>query len=198
MSSFLTCALSFLTTSYSPNLHVMFASYSVLYGYSFSSIYSSTVVAVKSQFNEELPVALGLLSAGNGAGLFAMSPVIQLLMDNFGLRDSCRILAGLMTLSSPLGCEINTRTLSENYRKQRLKANEDEDISKASLSPCQYVFKTVFISSEFTIYTLSVTLINTLGIVTCFVYMVSCFLNYEGSGVRDLKHRSSLRVMLLK
>ena len=113
-------------------------------------------MAVKSQFNEELPVALGLLSAGLGAGLFAMSPVIQLLLDNFGLRDSYRILAGSMTLSSPLGCVINTRTLSENYRKQRLKANEDEDISKASMSPCQYVFKTVFISSEFTIYTFSV------------------------------------------
>ena len=130
-------------------------------------------MAVKSQFNEKLPVALGLLSAGNGAGILAMSPVIQLLLDNFGLRDTYRILAGLMGLWSSLGFGVNTRKSSENNRRQRVKDNEDEDISEASLSRCQYVLKTVFISPEFTIYTLSVAAVDTVGLVTCFVHMVS-------------------------
>ena len=173
VSCFLTCAVLFLTSSFAPNLYVLFATYSVLFGYVVSSIYCSAVIPVVSHFDKKRSLALGLVSAGFGAGVFTMNPITQLLLDRYGLRGSYRVLAVVMTVSSLLGCVVNTRISSENRRTQARLDNKDKSRPETSSSRWKRVLKSVFVNAELTIFTLSLSIVDGMGTNILIVHLVS-------------------------
>ena len=173
VSCYLTCALSYLTSSFAPNLYVMFATYSVLFGYVISSMYCSVMIAIASQFNKKRSLALGLVSAGFGAGVFTMNPITQLLLDHYGLRGSYRVLAVVMTVSSLLGCVVNTRLSSENRRTQAKLDDRDKSSPETSSSRWKRVLKSVFVNAELTIFTMSFSLVDGMAKYILVVHLVS-------------------------
>ena len=172
MSCFLTCAVSYLTSSFAPNLYVMFATYSILFGYVVSSIYCPVMIAVISQFNKKRSLALGLVSAGFGAGVFTMNPIVESLLAHYGLRGSYRVLALIMTVFSLLGCVVNTRISSVNNRTQAMLINKDENSPETSSPRWKLVAKAVFVNAHLTIFTLSLSIVAGMGMWIPTVHLV--------------------------
>ena len=173
VAAFLTCALSFLTTSYIPSFYFMFATYSFLYGCVVCSIYSSTILAVVSHFDKKRSLALGLISAASGAGIFTMSPAIQLLLDNFGLRKTYRILALLMTVCSLVGYMVNARSSDEIKKKREKGKNEDEEDTKSLISRLRAILRYAFVNTDLIIITISNSIVAGMGLHIPQVHLVS-------------------------
>lgn len=93
----ITCT-SLVITSFTENLLQVFFSYSVLYGLGLSLIFTANIVAVTNYFDKRQSVGFGILTAGQNIGTVALGPVLQILVDLYGLRWMYRIIAASFIL----------------------------------------------------------------------------------------------------
>lgn len=103
--------------SISPNISCMGWSYGFLFGVGASLCYFPTVIILGQYFSRRLSLANGMTSSGSGVGTLCMGPVLQKLIQYFGLRNTMRISAGM--LSCVMICAlvyrpINTAFLNAN------------------------------------------------------------------------------------
>jgi len=89
--------------------------------------YFPTVIILGTYFNKKLSLANGLTSSGSGVGSLAMGPVLQFLLDQFGMRNTMRISAGMMAcilLVSLVYRPINTPFLNADKYDKRKEAEK--------------------------------------------------------------------------
>ena len=176
-SCFMTCAVSYFTSSFASNFYILFATYSVLFGYVLCSVYGTVMLAVASQFEKKRSLAVGIIAAGFGAGVLTMNPIIQVLLGQFGFRGSFRALSGIITVSSLLACVVNKRTTRENQLNEVNKniLKEDEVYQNTSKEGWKQVFKSFSINGNLTAFTLSLAVVDGMGMWIPIVHMVSFY-----------------------
>lgn len=75
----------------------------------------ATVVVIGHTFTRRRPLALGMCTAGVGAGMIVFPPVYTLLLEMYGLRGLFLITAGLFLNNAVLG--IFLRSSQRDVRK---------------------------------------------------------------------------------
>ncbi|KAL9954124.1 hypothetical protein ACROYT_G041622 [Oculina patagonica] len=103
----LSCALGLGLGSIAPNIIVLFLAFSLPFGIGTSFIYISSSVTMTNYFRKKRSIALGFVTAGQGLGTMICGPVLQVLEDAFGWRNTFLIFAGVLAVSSLTGCFLN-------------------------------------------------------------------------------------------
>lgn len=89
-------SIACLLGSFSPNIYVMDLTYGLMFGVGASMCYFPTVIILGTYFNKRLSLANGLTSSGSGVGSLAMGPILQFLLNKYGMRNTMRISAGMI------------------------------------------------------------------------------------------------------
>lgn len=122
-----TASLASLLGSFAPNIYVMDLTYGLMFGIGASLCYFPTVIILGTYFNKKLSLANGLTSSGSGVGSLAMGPIMQYLLNQFGMRNTMRISSAMLAsilFVSFIYKPINTPFL--NADKYTAKRNEAE------------------------------------------------------------------------
>ena len=80
-------------TSLVKEMALMYLTYGVLVGISFSFFYFSAFTAVSLYFSKNLSLANGIAFSGGGCGTLALSLLTNTLISQYGLRTAIRLLA---------------------------------------------------------------------------------------------------------
>lgn len=121
----LICIASLFATSKASNLYVMFVTYGALFGFGSGCIFMVTYIAVPRYFTKWRSLSLGLIAMGPGGGLFIMSPIVQLLFENFGWRGTFLCMAGIDSIMCLLAFVY--RPIVLDSEKEELKTNKKDD-----------------------------------------------------------------------
>ena len=121
----LICIASLVATSKASNLYVMFVTYGALFGFGSGCIFMVTYIAVPRYFTKWRSLSLGLIAMGPGGGLFIMSPIVQLLFENFGWRGTFLSMAGIDSIMCLLAFVY--RPIVLDSEKEELKTNRQSD-----------------------------------------------------------------------
>ncbi|XP_077981588.1 monocarboxylate transporter 13-like [Glandiceps talaboti] len=82
-------------TSFATSIEQVYFIYGVFVGLWFWTLSLPTLGSVGKYFTKRLPLAMGIILSGTGAGQFALSFTIHLLLDEYGWRGTLMILAAL-------------------------------------------------------------------------------------------------------
>lgn len=113
--------------SFAPNIYVMDFTYGLMFGIGASMCYFPTVIILGTYFNKRLSLANGLTSSGSGVGSLAMGPILQWLINLFGMRNTMRISAGMMAsiiIIALIYRPINTPFLNADKYEPKKKEGE--------------------------------------------------------------------------
>lgn len=105
------CLLGSISTS----IYLMDLTYGFLFGVGASMCYFPSVVILGQYFSERLSLANGITSSGSGVGTLCMGPIMQKLIQHFGMRNTMRISAGMLSLV--VFCAIIYRPINTGFLK---------------------------------------------------------------------------------
>lgn len=90
--------LGFVLSSFVTNVHLLYATFGILWGIGASMSYLPTLRSLPYWFSQRISLANGIVTAGSGVGTIAMGPLMQLAVNHMGWANSTRVLAGMLTL----------------------------------------------------------------------------------------------------
>ena len=111
-------------TSFANSLSLMYSTYGLVYGLGACFIYNSNYLVVGKYFNEKLSLAVGITALGSSVGVLYTSPLLQVLLDAFGWRNTFRI----MTVTFALVC-----ILSLNFNPNVVEATMEMEVKAEAL-----------------------------------------------------------------
>ena len=120
-----------LTASFSTAMWQMNLTYGFLFGFGASMCYFPSVVILGQYFWKRLSLANGITSSGSGVGTLAMGPILQKLLEHFGLRNTMRISAGMIICVWL--CALIYRPVNTGFIKN--KSEDDENPEKKCKGP---------------------------------------------------------------
>ena len=115
----LLCITGLVATSFANSLAVMYFTYGLVYGLGACLIYNSYYLVVGKYFKTKLSMAVGITALGSGAGVLYNGPLLQVLLDAFGWRNTFRI----MTTTFALVC-----ILSLNFSPNVVETTSEVDV----------------------------------------------------------------------
>ena len=108
-----TCVLGLLLTSQAPSIYCMYLTYSVIVGFGTCCVYTASFVVVPRYFIKRRALATGVVSCGPAGGSLVMGPLLQLLLDTFGWRNTFMAMAGMASVICVLALIYDPRTAKE-------------------------------------------------------------------------------------
>ena len=99
--------------SIATNIYLMDLTYGFLFGVGASMCYFPSVVILGQYFSKRLSLANGITSSGSGVGSLCMGPVLQKLIQQFGLRTTMKVSAGM--LSCVVLCALIYRPINTGF-----------------------------------------------------------------------------------
>ncbi|KAG8224912.1 hypothetical protein J437_LFUL006271 [Ladona fulva] len=88
-------AAGFFSSSFVNSMEPLFFTFGILSGFGLSLCYVAAVVIVAYYFERRRSFATGLSVCGSGIGTFALAPITQHLLEEYGWRGTTMLLAGL-------------------------------------------------------------------------------------------------------
>ena len=110
----LSCSAGLAMGSFSPQMIVLYISFSLPFALGLSFIYISSPIIVTYYFTKRRSFALGIVTAGQGLGTMILGPTLQALVDVFDWRNTFRVFAGVLAVVSLTGCFLHRRKTSPN------------------------------------------------------------------------------------
>ncbi|XP_048744564.2 monocarboxylate transporter 12-like isoform X2 [Ostrea edulis] len=114
-----------------PSIEVMYITYGVLTGFGFGLTFPPSVVVNTRHFNKRRGLANGINMAGAALGGICMPILMQMLIDNYGLKGCMLILGGIMANICP--CALLLRPVHK-YPKL---APEEVELKKLDPNGCR-------------------------------------------------------------
>lgn len=160
------CSGALLATSQGNNIYLILLTYGVIFGFGSCFIFLPPYLVIPRYFVKRRSLAVGVVAMGVGGGLFVMSPIMTVLLDELGWRKTYMVLAGFVALSVPLICTI-----------QRLPPEKTEDVAERNVKGrcCESIW-TVFRNKRFDIIFISMNLYYVVHYIPS-VHMVSSLTN---------------------
>ncbi|XP_068744579.1 monocarboxylate transporter 12-like isoform X2 [Montipora capricornis] len=137
-----TCVLGLLLTSQAPNIFCMYLTYSVIVGFGTCCVYTASFVVVPRYFLKRRALATGIVSCGPAGGALVMGPLLQLLLDTTGWRNTFIAMAGMASVICLLALVYDRRTAQEISTSEELVNTETRDIvmGKKQSTWCRDIF----------------------------------------------------------
>ncbi|KAL9954139.1 hypothetical protein ACROYT_G041637 [Oculina patagonica] len=114
----LLCSAALSLGSFAPNIIILYIAFSLPFAVGVSFIYVSSPIIVTHYFTKRRSFALGIVTAGQGLGTMILGPTLQALVDVFDWRNTFRVFAGILTLTSLSGCFLHQRTPTSNEHER--------------------------------------------------------------------------------
>lgn len=169
VSGALICIVSLLTSTQVSRMWMLYLTYSCLFGFGASCVHTALFLVVSASFVKRRSLATGTLVAGHAAGIMIVTPVLQVLLDNFGWRTSFLLWAGLTSPICVFGFAFNSNFQKELDDGKSSKADRDES--------CSHKFS-IWKHPPFVVYTIS-TAVLYLGLHVPQVHMVSYKMSFS-------------------
>ena len=113
-----TCAVGMFSSSFAPNIYVLYLTYGLVWGFGSCLCYCAALFVLPQFFRARLGLANGIVLCGAPVGTLVLSYVIQKLLSSMGLAKTFRVLAGVQLVL--VLCGFVTRFLI-SYVLDRLK-----------------------------------------------------------------------------
>ena len=110
----LSCSAGLAMGSFVPTIIILYIAYSLPFALGISLISVYGTIIVNHYFTERRSVALGLVTAGSGLGTMTLGPALQALLDILHWRNTFRLFAGLLAVTSLFMCFLRQETSSTN------------------------------------------------------------------------------------
>lgn len=114
--------------SFSTEMWQMNLTYGFLFGVGASMCYFPSVVILGQYFWKRLSLANGITSSGSGVGTLAMGPILQNVLEHFGLRNTMRISAGMIICVWI--CSLVYRPINTGFLNNTSESDEKGDKKK--------------------------------------------------------------------
>ncbi|KAJ7731423.1 major facilitator superfamily domain-containing protein [Mycena maculata] len=103
-------SLGLFLASYCSALWQLYLTQALLYGFGSSMYYFPIMTIAPTYFDRHRGFAMGFILSGAGIGGLVMAPVLQLLLDRYGIRSALRILAAWnFAVGVPVACAVRRR-----------------------------------------------------------------------------------------
>jgi len=96
-------AIGFATSSFAPNIYVLYFTYGVVTGIGNGLMYVTSMVTVQHYFESKRAMATGIAVSGSGVGTLVFGFLTQYLLDQYGWRNCLRVESALMLLGCVCG-----------------------------------------------------------------------------------------------
>lgn len=88
-------SVGFLASAFSNSLELLYFTLGIVSGFGLSLCYVAAVVIVAYYFDRRRSFATGISVCGSGVGTFVFAPLTQFLIEEYGWRGACAILAAI-------------------------------------------------------------------------------------------------------
>ena len=110
--------IGLVATSFANSLSLMYFTYGLVYGLGGCFICNSVYLIVGKYFNEKLSLAVGITAFGSSVGVLYTGPLLQLLLDAFGWRNTFRIMTATFALVCILSLNFNPNVVETTMVKE--------------------------------------------------------------------------------
>ena len=114
----LLCSAGLTMGSFVHNIVILYITFSIPFAMGVSVIYVTATVIATHYFDKRRSIALGIVTAGQGLGTMILGPSIQALVDVLDWRNTFRVFAGMLGLTSLTGCFLHQETSPPNGQKE--------------------------------------------------------------------------------
>lgn len=121
MTGSLLCVISLVTSSFASRLTLLYFTYGILFGIGNSFVFTAGLLITPQYFMKWRSFAISVVAGGMGAGILAMGPTMQELIESLGWRGAVRVMVGPTVLVAVLGLSFH-----ENDRDDRSADNEQD------------------------------------------------------------------------
>ena len=134
----LICCVGLILTSFPRKVNLFFLTYSLLFGLGSSCCRMSNFLTVSKYFLKRRSFANGIVTSGAGLGIFALSPLNQLLIDRLGLSSAYRLLGYVMLANVILALPFDPNVEEIAQRTQEIpEDNPETEIVPNDLHRCR-------------------------------------------------------------
>ena len=166
-----TVAVGLTLTSFAKSIVFYYFTYGLIAGFGSSCIRTSSFLVVAKYFQKRKPFATGLLTAGAGLGMFTLAPLTQILLDNFGLDNTFRLLAGIAFVGGIPALTYDPNVEETDPQDSVATELEDEN-SEAVRTKDKLVDCSVWRVPTFSVFAVAFTM-NALGRIVPIIHLVS-------------------------
>ncbi|XP_068682739.1 monocarboxylate transporter 8-like [Montipora foliosa] len=166
----LLCASGLVTTSFVQSLTHMYFTYSLILGLGACFIYNACYLVIAQYFEKKLSTATGIVALGASLGVLYTGPLLQILLDAFGWRESLRIMTAfygvICILSLAFNPNVDNNTPNETNLENDSKETKDEEKKGISLYCSVWTFPTFttavisFVFASFGMYIIYINLVE--------------------------------------
>ncbi|XP_067879619.1 monocarboxylate transporter 13-like [Heterodontus francisci] len=176
--------LGMLTASFGQSLLHLYLSIGLLTGFGWALVFTPTVVMISRYFKRRRALATGLAFTGVGVASFILSPLFQLLIDEYGWRGALQILSALMLNLCVSAALLRPITLREDFLIPSRGHPDDGMKNNEFWGKVTSAFDlTLFLHRGFMVYTFAITLMTT-GYFVPYVHLVA---HGKNLGLSDYK-----------
>ncbi|XP_052788730.1 uncharacterized protein LOC128223490 [Mya arenaria] len=125
-------ATGVIMTAFSPNISFLYFSYGIVSGFGRSLVLTPCPILLGYYFDKRRSLAFGIASAGFSIGGFALTPLVELLFQEYGIQGTFLILTAMSmhifiscTLFRPI--ESNRRSVTNSKNKNRADTEAEYD-----------------------------------------------------------------------
>ena len=109
----LLCSVGLTLGSFVSTIRMLYLAFSVPFAVGQSLVFVSEAIIVNNYFDKRKSFALGLVASGQGLGTMILGPSLQVAVDVLEWRNTFRVFAGLLVVSSLTGIILHQRPSSE-------------------------------------------------------------------------------------
>ena len=113
----LSCSVGLVLGSFASKIIILCIAFSLPFAVGVSFIYVSSPIIVTHYFTTRRSLALGIVTAGQGLGTMILGPTLQALVVLFDWRNTFRLFAGILTVTSVTGCFLHQRTSADEHER---------------------------------------------------------------------------------
>lgn len=156
----------------------IFLTSSILTGIGLGLVYFPSIVIVNVWFEEKRSLALGIAVCGSGLGAFILSPVLQLLIENYGWQLTMLITGCVLLLLIPFCMAYKDRITGDEVDEEEAANDKDKEKENMEVEICDNrVSREGHISGEIK----KATFLELLKNPILWLYLISNFLTSIGS-----------------
>ncbi|KAG1686306.1 Monocarboxylate transporter 14 [Nymphon striatum] len=96
MSGSIISALGFCASSQATSIGTLMLLYGIIGGTGFGMMYCSSIVIIGHYFDKKQGLAMGITTSGSGIGTFIIPPLVQKLIEVYGLSGTVLIIGGML------------------------------------------------------------------------------------------------------
>eukprot|EP00058_Branchiostoma_floridae_P007650 XP_002593138.1 hypothetical protein BRAFLDRAFT_72777 [Branchiostoma floridae] len=130
-------AAGMIISSFATSVLYLLVSLGLFTGFAMSLIYSPCLTMLGRYFDRRRATANGIGISGNGVGMFALSPLYQVLIDEFSYRGALLIIAGITLHGCICGALLRPIHLREDQEHKAVLDQRKQSIVENSQSSCK-------------------------------------------------------------